>query len=582
MIDGSGSARTIGPRRPAASPPGPAAQGQPAGDQPGRPQLAEVARGGALNIGGAIVSAAATLGTTVVITRHFSKVTAGAFFTATSAFMIVETIAALGAYVGLVYFIARLRSFGEGRRIPVMIRAAIVPVTVTSVIATASLLLFAQPLAHVLLAGHVGRGGASPAHVADALRALGVTLPFAAWEDTYLGVTRGYRDMRPTVMVDKVSRSLLQLLGVLIAAAVGGTALLAPLWALPYIPAGIVAWWWSRRIRLRSGTARRPLPDLPPELAALLALATPMDPADVLAAPVPAAGGTRGGRATRRQLADANPRGFWRFTTPRAIANFASIMLQRIDIVLVAILKGPAEAAVYTAATRFLVVGQIGSMAIATSAQPRFTELFALNDRRGANVIYRVTTAWLILLTWPLYLLAIIYGPQVLAVFGHSYKAGAAVMVILGFSMLFSAVCGQVDVVLITAGRSSWSLANGLLALGINIGLDLILIPRDGITGAAIGWAVAIVVANLVPLCQLAAVFRLHPLGRSTGIACALSAVCFGALPLLLHAVAGGGIKSLAAGVAAGTVLYLAGLWRFSGPLRLAAMPGLSFLSRGR
>ena len=543
-------------------------------------QLAEVARGGTLNQIGAGVSAATTVGVTVLVTREFSKPIAGAFFTAISAFLIVEAVASLGANVGLVYFIARLRSFGEERRIPTIVRAAVIPVIVASILLTMFMLGVAEPLAKVLLSGHLGKSGAvSAPAVAQSLRALALTLPFAALLDTYLGVGRGYRDMRPTVAVDKVGRSVVQLAGVAIAVVAGSAALLAPLWALPYVPAAAIAWLWSRRIRRnppqgpRGGT-----PDVPPELAALLALSTR----------VPSVKGASrvGRRMQQRRLANANPRGFWQFTAPRGIASLAKITLQRIDIVLVAIIMGPAAAAVYTAATRFLVVGQLGNMAISMAAQPRFTELFAIGDRRSANVVYQVTTAWLVLLTWPLYLLAVVYGPEVLSVFGHSYRAGAPVMVILALTMLLATACGQVDMVLITTGRSSWSLINGLLAVAVNVGLDLVLIPRYGITGAAIGWAVAIVVTNLMPMAQLASSIHLQPFGRGTVLAAALSTVAFGAVPLAIRAVLGGGLAGLAAGVAAGCVVFAIGLWRFGGALRLSAMPGVSSiksrLSRAR
>ncbi len=114
------------------------------------------------------------------------------------------------------------------------------------------------------------------------------------------------------------------------------------------------------------------------------------------------------------------------------------------------------------------------------AAQPQFTRLFAVGDRDGANAVYQATTAWLILLTWPLYLLAVIFGPYVLVIFGHAYHAGSTVMVILGLAMLVATACGQVDMVLITTGRSSWSLYNGLLAMVINVGVDLVLIPKAG------------------------------------------------------------------------------------------------------
>jgi O-antigen/teichoic acid export membrane protein len=567
---GPGNGRSaVATRRPGGG--GPAGKG-------GSAQLAEVARGGTLNLVGAAVSAATTVGVTVLVTREFSKPIAGAFFTAISAFLIVEAVASLGANVGLVYFIARLRSLGEERRIPAILRAAVIPVVVASILLTLLMLGVAEPLANLLLSGHLGKGGAvSPAAVAQALRALALALPFAALLDTYLGVGRGYRDMRPTVVIDKIGRSVVQLAGIAIAVLAGSAALLAPLWALPYVPAAAVAWLWVRRIRRRPPKGPRGMPDVPPELAALLALSTQVQSVK---------GPRVGRRMQQRRLANANPRGFWQFTTPRGIASLAKITLQRIDIVLVAIIMGPAAAAVYTAATRFLVVGQLGNMAISMAAQPRFTELFAIGDRRSANVVYQVTTAWLVLLTWPLYLLAIVYGPEVLSVFGHSYRAGADVMLILGLTMLLATACGQVDMVLITTGRSSWSLINGLLAVAVNVSLDLVLIPRYGITGAAIGWAVAIVVTNLMPMAQLASSIHLQPFGRGTLLAAALSTVAFCVVPFAIRGVIGGGLTGLAAGVAAGCVVEAIGLWRFRGVLRLSAMPGVSSissrLSRGR
>ncbi len=511
-------------------------------------RLAEVARGSTLNVAGAGISALTTLAVTVLVTREFSRPVAGAFFTATSLFLIVEAVAGLGAFTGLVYFLARLRSLGAESRIPGILRAAVIPVIVVSLLATAALLLAATPLSRLLLDGQMGRAGATPAAVARALRALAFTLPFATLLDTFLGASRGYRSMWPTVLTDRIARSSAQLIGIAVAAAAGSAALLAPLWALPYVPAGTAAWLWLRHIQRRQRERRADSPVIPPPAV--------------------------GRRLADQRLDNANPRGFWRFTTPRAIASLAQITIQRIDIVLVAIMRGPAEAAVYTAATRFLVAGQLGNGAISMAAQPRFTELFAVDDRRGANNLYQTTTGWLVLLTWPLYLLAVSYGPEVLNLFGHAYRAGDTVMVILGLTMLLATACGQVDMVLITTGRSSWSLANGLLAVGINVGLDLILIPRYGIEGAAIGWSAAIVTTNLLPLAQLAAVLRLHPFGPGTLLAIALTTVSFGGVPLALRALLGTGGAASLAGAAAGCVVMAAGLWSFRQPLQLAVMPG--------
>ncbi|MCW2909109.1 MAG: hypothetical protein JWL68_3898 [Actinomycetia bacterium] len=531
----------------------------------GSTRLNDVARGGALNLAGAVIAAVTTLAVTVVITRHFSKPVAGAFFTAISLFLIAEAAASLGAYVGLVNFIARLRRLGHEARIPAILRAAVIPVVAVSVSVAAILILLARPLAHLLLSGHLGKAGASPEMVAGALRALAVALPFAALSDTLLGASRGYRVMRPTVVVDKIGRAGGQLIGVLIAVSVGSFALLAPLWAVSYFAAAAVAWYWLRRIRRRQR---------PPPPASVNG--SSVNGSSVNGSSAQRANAVTGGTG----VGDATARGFWRFTGPRAVANLAQITIQRIDIVLVAVILGPAEAAIYTAATRFLVVGQFANTALNQSAQPRFAELFAVDDRQGANVIYRATTAWLIVLTWPLYLLAVIYGPEILSIFGQSYQAGHMVMIILGLTMLVATACGQVDMVLITTGRSSWSLANGLTALVVNVGLDLLLIPRYGITGAAIGWAAAIIVTNLTPLVQLAISKRLHPFGRGSLIAAGLAAASFAAIPLVARAALGSGAAASAGAVLAGCVVEAVGLWWFRDSLRLAALPGISRLGR--
>jgi O-antigen/teichoic acid export membrane protein len=527
---------------------GASADGQRVPAVPGRSRpdrrLAEVARGGLLNMVGAGVAGLGTVVLTVVVTRSFSLAVAGGFFTAISLFLIIEAVVSLGAATGTTYFIARLRSLGQQGRIPEVLRTAIRPVAILSVAAAGVLALLATPAAHLLAHGQLTHAGARPDEVAAELRALAVALPFAAILDTLLGASRGYRAMGPTAIVDRIGRPLLQLVGVGAVAIAGSAALLAPLWALPYIPAAFIAWWWLRRIR------RRPPSDAP-------APHTSGPVADDMAA-------AKAGEPLR----------FWRFTVPRGLATLAQITIQRIDIVLVAIILGPAEAAVYTAATRFLVAGQFANQAISMAAQPRFTEMFTQGDRRGANRVYKATTAWLILMTWPLYLLAVCYGPEIITVFGHSYRAGADVMVILGLTMLLATACGQVDMVLVTTGRSSWSLINGLLAVGVNVGLDLVLIPAYGIAGAAIGWSAAIVLTNLMPLAQVAATVGLNPFGRGTLISAALAALSFGVLPLAARGLFGDRVVPSLAAIACGCVLMTAGIWRFRKELNVAAMPG--------
>jgi O-antigen/teichoic acid export membrane protein len=548
------------------------------------PDLARVARGGVAGLVGAGASALLTVALTVLVTRSFSKAQAGVFFAAMSLFLIASGVANLGAYNGVVYFVARFRALGMPDRIDGALRAAIRPVVIASCMLAVVMFAAAGPVARHVLGG-AGTGQSHAVLATAAVRALALALPFAAMLDTFLAATRGYREMRPTVVIDKLARPITQVLLIGVVAAVGSATQLAPSWALPYVPAAAVAWLWLRRVRRRhhgTSDARGHAHHLARGHAHRPAGRHAHHPARGHAhhpagrhAHHPARGHAHHPARGHAHRLPCDSREFWRFTAPRSLATLAQIVIQRLDIVLVGVLRGPAEAAVYTAATRFLVAGQLGNAAISMAAQPRFTELFAVGDRRGANTVYQTTTAWLVVLTWPLYLLAMIYARTVLAVFGHAYHAGAAVMLVLGFAMLVATGCGLVDMVLTTTGRTTWSLANGLLAVTVNVGVDLALIPTYGMVGAAIGWAAAIGVTNLVPLAQVAAVVRVHPFGRGALASCGLAVICFGAIPLLARVTGGSGPGTDAVAVTAGCALYALGLWRLRGDLHLAAMPGL-------
>jgi O-antigen/teichoic acid export membrane protein len=441
---------------------------------------------------GAAVAAIANVLLVVVITRNYSATTAGTFFAVTSVFLLVAVIAKLGTSTGLLYFLSRARALHRLGQVRAVLLVGITPVAVVSVVAALALFALAPRIASVVVPAH-------REEFTSLLRALAPFLPAAALADTWLAATRGFGSMRPTVRIEKIARSLLQLVLVAMAAAYASGPSLGVAWAAPYVVAAALAAWATRRAVRAAG----------------LRASSDDDPAVAAEPPT----------------TPAVARSFWSFTWPRTISSLAQFALQRLDVLMVAALRGPAEAALYTAATRFLVVGQLGAQAIASAAQPQLGEALARDDRALANQIYRTATAWLMLLSWPLYLLSAAFAPLLLSIFGAGYDAGAVVVVILAMAMLVATGCGMVDMLLTMGGRTSWNLGNTLLALVVNLGLNLLLIPPLGILGAAVAWAAAILVNNLVPLAQIGLVLGLHPFDAGTRRVALLSLSCFGALP---------------------------------------------------
>lgn len=468
-----------------------------------RRMLRGAARGGAANLAGTACTGLAGVGVTWLAARALDPHAAGAFFAATATFGLGVTVAKLGVQTSLVYWPARMRAVGDLSRLGQCLRVALLPVAVAALVVSAGLYFAAD-----LLPGR-----------ADLVRALAVFLPAAAFTDVLLSTTRGLRSMRPTVLLDRVMRPSAQLVLLALVWAMGwGEDLFAALWALPYVPTALLAGYALGQLRTR----------------------TP-----------PGEGRT-----------DFTPRRFWVFTAPRAVASFAQMALQRVDVLLVAALAGLAPAAMYAVAGRFVILGQFVNQGVSQSVQPRLAERLAVRDTAGANLLYRQATAWVVLACWPMYLLVYTYAPLYLGLFGERYEDGVGVVRVLAATMLVATACGMVDMVLAMAGRTWWNLANAGVALLVMLGVDALLIPRSGAFGAAVGLSAAVLVNNLVPLAQVVRGLGLHPFGRATLLACALATGAFAVPQLLLWWLHPGVVVKLAA-TGAGAVAYGCAAVRF-------------------
>ena len=457
-----------------------------------RRHLRAVARGSVATLAGAVLSTVSGFGLVLVVTRSVAPDTAGRFFAATAVFLVALAAAGLGTDTGLARFVLR---DDRPDAVRALVRTAAVPV-----LATACLLALALSLWW------------------PETRALAWGLPLAATTDLCLAAVRAHARFRATVVVDRIVRPAVQILFVAVAIVAGlPGAGLAAAWAAAYVVSALLA---VRALRHQVGrSARRARP---PSGTAVVG---------------------------RRE--------YWRFTGPRAVARIAQVGVQRLDIVLVAWLLSPTDAALYTVATRFVVFGQLANQAVSSVVQPRFTLILAGGDDHdtgdtsdtrdtgdtrddGAPTlvdrVFGVSTCWSVLLAWPVYLAVAAAPAAYLGWFGASYTRGEAVVVavVMAGGMLVAVASGPVDTLLLMTGRSGLSLANTLLALAIDVGLCLVLVPRLGIAGAAVAWVVAVVTRCVLAVVQLRAEIGLRLPVADLLLAGALPVGCVGAPVALL------------------------------------------------
>ncbi len=519
----------------------------------GRSDLARLARGGLLNLGGALANGVFAFLFVLLLTRGLKASRAGVFFEAIALFSIVANTAQLGGDDGLVRFIPRFRVEGRIRDLRTTLMVSLWPIVAIGSLFAVALFAFAPELSRVFVHGK----GLHQDALASYIRILAPFIPVAAVEAAVFSATRGFGTMTPSVVLDNVGRSAVRLpLAALVIAAGLGSVALALSWAVPILVAVLLGLaWLGSLLRGAERAARR---GRRPGAAAI----QPKRPARGVASE------------------------FWRFSAPRAMAAVFGITTYWLDTLLLGALRTSKDAGIYTAASRYLFLGFFALGAIQLVIAPMISGLLTEGNRDRARTLYQTATQWLVLASWPVYLTLAVFAPFLLRVFGPGFDRGQHAMLTLSIAMLISIASGPVMVVLLMSGRSGWTLANGAVALTLNVVLNLILIPRYGMEGAALAWLASILFNNAAGILEVRYLLKLTPFGSGLATVALASTACFGVLGLFTRQVLGMSLPWFVAFGLVASALYLAILYSFRRSLHLGifmeAVRGKNRRSAGR
>jgi O-antigen/teichoic acid export membrane protein len=512
-----------------AAPAGPTRDGR--ARQGGRSDLRTLARGGSLSLVGTVVNALLGFVIVVVITRGQGAKGAGILFEAIALFTILSNTAELGADTGLVRMIPRHRASERSRDIPRTISVAIWPVLAASTALAAAVFVFAPQLAHAFIHGANRELG-----VQD-LRLLAPFLPAGTAITVVLAGTRGFGTMLPYVTVYNIAVPVLRPLLVGLALLAGmGTAAIAVAWAAPlamgFLASVVILTILVRRMERASGF---------------------------------------------REAVPARPRGalakeFWRFSAPRGLAGFFQITMVWLGILMVGGLGTTRDAGIFAAVTRYVMVGTFAIQAIGLAIGPQISDLLARERHDRAEAVFQTATWWLMAISWPLYLALAVFSPLLLRVFGHEFVAGHTALLVLSIGMLVFIGTGNNKIVLLMGGKSGWNLAISGMVLVTNLTLNLVLIPKFGVLGAAISLAASIALDNISTTIVVLYALRLQPFGKGYAVVALSSIACYVGLGIAVRLALGMTIGTFALYAAGASVIYAGILWRFRERLRLSVL----------
>ncbi|GGW44112.1 polysaccharide biosynthesis protein [Streptomyces lucensis JCM 4490] len=488
--------------------------------------VAAAARGGWFGMAGSAVNAVFAFLLVGLITRAVGAQGAGAVFTGVALFTILGHTCKLGADTGLVRFVSRDLAVGGGHSVGALLRAAVLPAAVAGTAAALPLLLFPQ-VATTLLP-HLGQADAI-----TLVRLFGVFLPPATVGLVLLGATQGHGTVVPFVGVEQIGKPVLRVLIALpVAYYAPGMLPLAAAWLLPTLCGTVAAWLALRRCRAVRGTAH------------------------------PAG------------WKDVPWRTFWGFAAPRAISSVFDISAVWVGVILLSALATSTEAGVYTAIGRVVTAGTLLQLAVRLAVAPQISRLLAMEETTGARRLHHVSTCWIVLFSWPLFLLVAGFPRTVLSVFGPEFVRGAPALVVLCAAAMINVAVGNAQTVLLMAGKSSWHLAVTATAFTVQLTVGVLAVPAWGVLGAAVSWGAAIVVENVSAALLIRARlgFTTVDRGYTTALGTALAvAVVLGAARML----EGDSTSGLAVAMTFGSCVLGTSLWWYRRSLGVSELVGV-------
>lgn len=505
----------------------------------GRPVHAEVAvlaRRGMLSLGGSVASSLLAFALVVVITRGLGARGAGIMFEAIALFTILSNVAELGADTGLLRFLSSYRATGRIEDLRATIHVALWPAVAVGTLLGAATLVLTPELANLF----VRRGEGTEA--VPYIRLLAPFVPLAAATTVSLAGTRTFGTMIPYVSVQNV-----------------GMPLLRPLLVLAAIGAGLGATWivLGYAVPTAIGFAVAVV-----SLFGLLRSSERREP-----------------RAIRRRSTPELAREFWQFAAPRGAAAMFVVAMLWLNVLLVGALGSPTDAGIYAAGMRYVGLGTFALAALSVAIAPQISALLARSDRPGAERVFQVGTWWLVALSFPLYLTLAAFAPVFMRIFGGAFEHGQTALVVLAIASLSLVGTGNNKIVLLMGGRSGWGLASAAVAIALDVGLALALIPGLGVTGAALAFGAAVVADNLITTVVVRVLLGVQPFGRGYWVVALGSLLLFGVGGVVVRLVLGARFSAVIALAVLACPAYAVLLWRFR---HLLQLPALAQAFRGR
>lgn len=187
-----------------------------------------------------------------------------------------------------------------------------------------------------------------------------------------------------------------------------------------------------------------------------------------------------------------------RISFPMSFSLVTLLMMQSFDVFILEEYWSFETVAFYGAAVKITTGIGIILTTINAVIAPDISKLYFSKKYVELKSLIIKSTMLNFYLAVPVILFIFLFSEKILVLFGENYGTANSALVIMIIAQMFNTFCGSVGVYLNMTGRQSVYLYILVVALIINIILNLILIPTYGMVGAASATGISMIFWNVI------------------------------------------------------------------------------------
>ena len=195
---------------------------------------------------------------------------------------------------------------------------------------------------------------------------------------------------------------------------------------------------------------------------------------------------------------DINRKKILRYSLPLMAVGMVQFLILWSDTLMVGFYMEARDVGVYSAVVKVAMASTLLLYVVNTTFPPLISAACVKKKWEELHKLYKNSVIFLTAFSIPVFYYLMVYAKNVMELFGTEFVTGEYALVILAIGQFVNVITGPAGFILMLSGKEKIEALNIFLTFLFNVIMNIILIPRFGISGAAAATAGSMIIVNIL------------------------------------------------------------------------------------